>query len=520
MKNEKKEKVFSESNVFVAIDSVFQNEFDAVIRKSKLARKDWVEKVYKNTNYNTIWVGNELEVSSLGDSVLRLLQHANYYGLEPKDYSSETLQNLKKELEESKSKEDRLENVLNLEVSITDNILLFAKHLNFGKIENTDSLSILKRKPLTIDIPESFANAAMKKMVFEYLESIQPKQKEYHKLRLGLQKFVEKYSLSKEKVLVQNFKEDSVKAYQQAKKALVLHQYISKNDSEAKLIEALKEFQMDHGLTPDGIVGKNTADALSKSPFEYYQNAAISLERWRWKPDWESSYLHVNIPEYQLTYYKNDTLQLTSNVVVGSNSNRTPEIYSKLSYLVAYPFWNVPQSISIREIMVKAKKDSSYMHTNNYEVFSKKMEEIPLNEMEWDTLNAKNFNFYIRQKGGSSNALGFVKFIFHNDYSIYFHDTPTKYHFNRDIRNYSHGCIRVEKAMQLADTLLKIDRNEYNLDSVKSYIDRKKEKKMLFTQKTPIYLQYITCAVNQNNRLIFYKDIYGYDEKIRKLLFK
>ena len=213
-------------------------------------------------------------------------------------------------------------------------------------------------------------------------------------------------------------------------------------------------------------------------------------------------------------------MQLTSNVVVGSAANRTPEIYSKLSYLVAYPFWNVPQSISINEIMVKAKKDSNYMHENNYEVFSRKMEEIPLEEMEWDTLNAKNFSFYVRQKGGPSNALGFVKFIFHNDFSIYFHDTPTKYHFNRDIRNYSHGCIRVEKAMQLADTLLKSDHNEYNLDSVKSYIEKQEEKKMPFTQKLPIYLQYITCSVSQNNRLIFYKDIYGYDEKIRKVLFK
>ncbi len=517
---EKKEEVFSKPIVIVNVDSLFQNNFSTIAKRNELTHKDWVEKVYANTNYTPIWIDNELEVNSLGDSILNVLQHANYYGLESKDYDSDKLQSLKMELLQSKSNEDHLPEAFNLEILLTDNLLLFAKDLNFGKIENTDSLSIIKRKPLTIDIPVSFAQALNKKAVFDYLENIQPKQKEYHKLRLALQKFVEKSSLSKEKVHVQNYKEDSVKAYHQAKKSLVLHQYIAKNDSDSKIMEALQEFQIDHGLIPDGIVGKNTADALSKSPYEYYQNAAISLERWRWKPDWESSYLHVNIPEYRLTYYKNDTLQLTSNVVVGSISNRTPEIYSKLSYLVAYPFWNVPQSISINEIMVKAKKDSNYMHNNNYEVFSKKRIEIPLEKMEWDTLNAKNFNFYIRQKGGSSNALGFVKFIFQNDFSIYFHDTPTKYHFNRDIRSYSHGCIRVEKAMQLADTLLKSDRNEYNLDSVKGYIKKQEEKKMFFTQKLPIYLQYITCSVSQNNRLIFYKDIYGYDENIRKILFK
>ncbi len=519
---EKKEEVFSKPLILITIniDSLFQNKFRSLTNSKELRHKNWVEKVYKNLDYKTIWINNELKTSSLGDSVLRILQHANYYGLEAKDYKSEELQNLKKELFQTKSKEDRLQHAINLEVLLTDNILLFAKHLHIGKIENTDSLSILERKPLTIDLPLSFAQAEKKDSIFNFLEKIQPQQREYQNLRLALQKFVEKSALSKEKVLVKNFREDSVKAYQQAEKALILHQYISEKKSESELLVALKEFQIDHGLTPDGIVGENTAESLSKSPYEYYQNAAISLERWRWKPEWESSYLYVNIPEYRLTYYKNDTLQLASNVVVGGNYNRTPEIYSKLSYLVAYPFWNVPQSISVREIMVKAKKDSNYMHKNNYEVFTKKLKEIPLEEMEWDTLNAKNFNFYVRQKGGSSNALGFVKFIFHNDFSIYFHDTPTKYHFNRDIRNYSHGCIRVEKAMQLADTLLKSDRNLYNLDSVKSYIEKQKEKKMMFTQKLPIYLQYITCAVNQNNRLIFYKDIYGLDDKIRKVLFK
>ena len=284
MDKEKKEEVFPKPLVLVNVDSLFQNYFSTITDKNELTHKDWVEKVYSSTNYTPIWIDNEFQVNSLGDSILNMLQHANYYGLESKDYESDKLQSLKKTLLHSKSHEDRLPDAFNLEVLLTDNLLHFAKHLNFGKIEKIDSLSILERKPLTIDIPVSFAQALNKKAVFDYLDSIQPKQKEYHKLRLALQKFVEKSSLTKEKVHVENYKEDSVKAYQQAKKSLVLHQYITKNDSESKVIEALKEFQLDHGLTPDGVVGKNTAGALSKSSYEYYQNAAISLERWRWKP--------------------------------------------------------------------------------------------------------------------------------------------------------------------------------------------------------------------------------------------
>lgn len=519
-KNQEKEIISVLPNKQINVDSLLQKRFNSISNSMVFANAEWVKQVYHENNFKSIWIDNNLKISRLGDSVLNVLQKANYFGLESNDYKSDELQSLKREMKKAKTEENLFKNALNLEVLLTDKMLLFAKHLNYGKIQNTDSLSILKRKPQKISIPKSFVQAVKKKEVLDFFEIIQPKQKEYQSLRLAVQKFVQTSNLSKDKVYVQNFKEDSIRSYEQAKNALILHQYIAKKASNSKLINALKEFQIDHGLTPDGLIGKNTANALSKSPYEYYQNAAVSLERWRWKPDWESSYIYINIPEYGLNYYKNDTLKLNSKVVLGGNYHKTPEIYSRISYLVSYPFWNVPQSISVNEIMVKAKKDTLYMRKNEFEVFTKRRIKIPLNEIRWDTLNSNNFNYYIRQKGGSSNALGYVKFIFPNDFSIYLHDTPTKYYFNRDIRNYSHGCIRVEKAMQLADTLLKNDHNAYNLDSVKSYILKQKEKKMMFTQKLPIYLQYITCSVNQNNRLIFYKDIYGYDDKIRKILFE
>ncbi|MCK5678104.1 MAG: L,D-transpeptidase family protein, partial [Flavobacteriaceae bacterium] len=354
----------------------------------------------------------------------------------------------------------------------------------------------------------------------DYLLDLQPQHEGYKNTQNALRVFLKKASLSKKIIKVINYKEDSLKAYKQAKKSLVNHRYILKKSSDSVFINGLKKFQTDHGLTSDGVVGKNTAMALSISPFEYYQNAAISLERWRWKKVWKPTFIYVNIPAYFIKYYKNDTLQFRSNVVVGTVRNKTPEVYGKLNHLVAYPYWNVPTSISVNEILVNAKKDTSYMERNNYEVFSNKFKEISLDSIKWDTIHKKNFHYYIRQRGGTSNALGLVKFIFNNKYSIYLHDTPTKYYFYRDIRAYSHGCIRVQKALQLADTLLISDKNKFTLDSVFAYIDKKEEKKMIFTKKLPLYIQYITCTSDKNNRLIFYKDIYGYDEKVRKILFK
>lgn len=502
------------------IHSYLAKNINEILKENTFFNKGWIEKFYQKNNYKAVWVNDSLHLNTLGDSLLSIFDHANYYGLDSKDYKSDELKKLIKRLKKVNSTDKMYKEATLLELFLSDNYMLFGKHLNFGKIENVDSLTTIKRKLFTVDLPKYYASAFEKDSVIDYLLDLQPQHEGYKNTQNALRVFLKKASLSKKIIKVINYKEDSLKAYKQAKKSLVNHRYILKKSSDSVFINGLKKFQTDHGLTSDGVVGKNTAMALSISPFEYYQNAAISLERWRWKKVWKPTFIYVNIPAYFIKYYKNDTLQFRSNVVVGTVRNKTPEVYGKLNHLVAYPYWNVPTSISVNEILVNAKKDTSYMERNNYEVFSNKFKEISLDSIKWDTIHKKNFHYYIRQRGGTSNALGLVKFIFNNKYSIYLHDTPTKYYFYRDIRAYSHGCIRVQKALQLADTLLISDKNKFTLDSVFAYIDKKEEKKMIFTKKLPLYIQYITCTSDKNNRLIFYKDIYGYDEKVRKILFK
>ena len=502
------------------IHSYLAKNINEILKENTFFNKDWIEKFYQKNNYKAVWVNDSLHLNTLGDSLLSIFDHANYYGLDSKDYKSGELKKLIKRLKKVNSTDKMYKEATLLELFLSDNYMLFGKHLNFGKIENVDSLTTIKRKLFTVDLPKYYASAFEKDSVIDYLLDLQPQHEGYKNTQNALRVFLKKASLSKKIIKVINYKEDSLKAYKQAKKSLVNHRYILKKSSDSVFINGLKKFQTDHGLTSDGVVGKNTAMALSISPFEYYQNAAISLERWRWKKVWKPTFIYVNIPAYFIKYYKNDTLQFRSNVVVGTVRNKTPEVYGKLNHLVAYPYWNVPTSISVNEILVNAKKDTAYMERNNYEVFSNKFKEISLDSIKWDTIHKKNFHYYIRQRGGTSNALGLVKFIFDNKYSIYLHDTPTKYYFYRDIRAYSHGCIRVQKALQLADTLLISDKNKFTLDSVFAYIDKKEEKKMIFTKKLPLYIQYITCTSDKNNRLIFYKDIYGYDEKVRKILFK
>ena len=133
-------------------------------------------------------------------------------------------------------------------------------------------------------------------------------------------------------------------------------------------------------------------------------------------------------------------------------------------------------------------------------------------------MDADNFNYSVRQRGGGYNSLGYIKFIFPNKHAIYLHDTPTKYQFELEKRAYSHGCVRVKNALDLAGLLLEKDGNDYTLDSVKAYIERKKEKAIGLKHKLPIYIYYMPTVADASGNLIFYDDVYGLDKKLIKLL--
>ena len=478
-----------------------------------------LDSFYTATTVQSIWFDDSLLLNKTGDNFINILHNANQYGLDPKQYSVDKIQRIYHIIKESKTIKNRKELASLLGELLTKNYFIFGKHLNYGLIENVDILTTLSRKEFVINMPDYLLMAYKKDSVIDYLLALQPSQDGYKKLQKGMVKFLQSSTLSKERAKVNTYKVDSLKAIAQSKKALVIHSYIPENSTDTIFIRGLRKFQYEHGLKPDGIIGANTAYALSKSPYEYYQSAAASLERWRWKPSWGKDYIYVNIPAYRLWISLGDTLKIEHKVVVGKLRNKTPEVYSKLSYIAAYPYWHVPTSISVNEVLVKQKKDSNYMTRNNYEVFTKKLEPVSIKQINWDTVNRSNFNFYFRQRGGSSNALGLVKFIFYNKYSIYLHDTPTKYHFNREIRAFSHGCIRVQDAMQLADNVLRYDENLFSIDSVYSYVEKRNEKKMMLTKKLPVYIQYIVCDTDKDNTIIFYRDIYKKDNDVIRLLF-
>ena len=476
------------------------------------------QEFYKIHDYKPVWLNNEVLLNDRGQELFELLKNARYFGLEPRYYSFTRLDSLLTGLNNEKSLEEKLTKAAALEGLLTEKYFLMGKHLNHGLIKETDTFSSLPRKSFKVNLPEYLKKAQESDSVIPYLLALQPDHFPYKKLQTALERYVRNTKLVREKVAVPSKKTDSLGAISSARKALVIHQYLKDTLSEVRYLEALKEFQKNHGLNPDGVVGVNTAAALSRSPYEEYQSAAVSLERWRWKPVWKKDFVYVNIPSCHLWFVENNVLKSEHRVVVGSKGNNTPEVYSKLDHLVAYPFWHVPRSISVNEILAKAKNNPAYLARNNYEVIVDSKIVSP-ETIQWDTINDANFRMRIRQKGGTGNALGLVKFIFNNPYAIYLHDTPSKYHFEREVRTYSHGCIRVKDALLLADKILEFDENIYTLDSINHYVEMRKQKAMPVKKQIAIYIQYVVCEGEDNGRIVFYQDVYRQDVAIKNHMF-
>lgn len=276
-----------------------------------------------------------------------------------------------------------------------------------------------------------------------------------------------------------------------------------KKDNESDLYdedlkEALAQFQLHHGLNKDSIITTEHIAALNVPIQDYIKKMVVNLERLRWIPtemNEADELILVNIPAYHLDYYKNGKVIFDSDVIVGGVMHKTVIFDGEMSYLAFSPYWNIPPSIIKNEIKPGMEKDDKYLEKRN---------------MEWNNGN-------VRQLPGASNSLGLVKFMFPNENNIYLHDTPAKSLFDSEDRARSHGCIRVEKARDLAVTILEGDK-EWSPEKVDSAMHAGKENTYSLKNKIPVYIGYFTAWVDENGEINFYKDVYERDDKLAELL--
>lgn len=312
--------------------------------------------------------------------------------------------------------------------------------------------------------------------IYDYTMNLMPKTKRY----TGLKEYMDYlYSIKKEYMPPQ-FKGDEAEDTIRIKKVFNLLQSanLEENPERSPEFEAeLLEYQRRHGLAVDGDIGPSTKRALKTSIYSIIRKVKKNLALERISSPKGSNYVLVNIPEFKMHYYDNDEPVLNMKIVVGKTKMRTPVFNRKMQYIVKNPRWNVPGSIYRKE----------YAHKS---------------ESQLKKLGLRyNSEGKLYQPSGPKNALGIVKFLFPNKFNVYMHDTPAKSLFNRRVRAFSHGCIRLEKPLELLNEL------GYSYNT-------KKNKWITLKKKIPVYVEYHTVWVDDEGIVQFRHDIYGYEKKL------
>lgn len=271
------------------------------------------------------------------------------------------------------------------------------------------------------------------------------------------------------------------------------------NFYDQELMDGIMKYKLRYALKPNYIITKDFIDQMNEPVSDRIKTIMLNMERCRWIPpslEKQDEFVMVNIPSFKLYYIKNGNFDLVSNVFIGTPLTKTVIFSGQIDRIVFSPYWYMPANIIQNELKLKMAEDKNYLAEHN---------------MEWN-------GGRVRQKPGPDNALGLVKFIFPNPNDIYMHDTPSKSLFGFEKRIFSHGCINVEKAKELAVSMLK-DYPEWTTDKINQAMSGKTETPFILKKKVPIYIGYFTAWVNKDGDIGFFPDVYERDPQLNSILF-
>ncbi len=283
-----------------------------------------------------------------------------------------------------------------------------------------------------------------------------------------------------------------------------------------ELVAAVKRFQHWQGLEDDGAIGPRTREWLNATPQLRASLLALNIQRLRLLPDDMHNGIMVNIPNYSLVYYVNGDERLSSRVIVGRPDRKTPLMRSALNNVVLNPPWNVPTTLVRQDIIPKVKRDPMYLYKHGYTLlsgWSSDAEVIDPSMIDWGMVSAASFPYRLRQAPGDGNSLGRYKFNMPSSDAIYLHDTPNHALFQKDIRALSSGCVRVNKASDLANLLLQ-DAG-WSGPRISSTLKEGNTRYVPIRQRIPVNLYYLTAWVARDGQPQFRTDIYNYDATAR-----
>ena len=463
---------------------------------------------YIGRNFEPFWVKSERRLENLVSSI----SEAKLHGLPLSRYPLE-------ELRQSIFEND-LSQKAKLELMATETFLLFAQDISGGILNPNKIDENINVNPERKDANVLLASLTDSVDVNLFFRSLFPSSNEYKSLLKELKKLRE-ISLNgawgdlvpTDAVLAVGMTHDNVPFLRKRlyKMGYPVYETHSRYFDE-QLNDSVKRFQEYHGLNPDGVFGKRSIEAVNVPPKTRLMQVLVNLERMRWNNhDRGPEYVLVNQPNFQ-AYFKSENEKIwESRVVIGLPSNQTAEFNDTMTHMVVNPTWHVPKSIAVDEYLPLIQSDPNFLNDNEMVLMVRGTDTIiDSNLIDMQAFTPDNFPFLIKQIPSNINALGLVKFMFPNKFSIYMHDTPMKDLFFKDERTFSHGCIRLQEPFEFAYSLLR--KQEVDPESKFQEVLQKEEETYInLSRKIPVYITYRTAFFDDFGQVHYRADVYGRD---------
>jgi len=489
-----------------------------------------VAKLYETSGYSLLWVQNG-RVRPQGLAVIELLQNADAKGLDPEDYDGSRWQGRILKLGQKPSEQD----LASFDTALTVSAMRYIRAVYCGRVNPKEFKFQLDMGWVQLSLAEFIQTQVMNENdPAAEIQKLEPPFLGYRKL-LALLPVYEAYARQDDGEKLPTVTK-TVRPGQPYPGLARLGRFLqtigdiprgaqlnpNATTYDGVLVEGVKHYQDRHGETPTGNLDPRTINELNTPPAVRIRQIKLTLERWRWLPhSFRQPPVVVNLPEFRIRAMNPDgTIAFYKNVVIGkAYGHKSPIFEKEIQYVVFRPYWEVTPSIQRNEIVPHILKDSNYIAKHNFEVVTPKGEVVTDNQVSPEVLEGiKSLHLMVRQKPGGTNSLGLVKIIFPNPDNVYLHGTDAPELFSQDVRDFSHGCIRVEKPEDLVAWVLR-NNPGWDLGRVKATMNGEKNNLQVdLVTRIPVLIVYGTAAVNEENQIRFFDDIYGYDAELDKAL--
>lgn len=465
--------------------------------------RDAVTAFYEARAFEPVWLAPDGTWSTRATAIVARLRLARVDGFDPADYERPSFASL----------DGRATDVAAADIEVSGALALYALHAFGGRIDMRRLAPFAHARPPIPDLAAVLGRIADTSATAAALENLHPAHPGFVALRLELERLlatdVEPRALSRRAIpngpLLRLGMSDTRVPSLRERFALATPQTRS-DVVDAALVAAVRAFQQAHGLDPTGVVGPATLRALNRDEAQPSGESAdrlaeivVNMERWRWLPrDLGDLHVWTNIPEYLVRVVHEGRVRFVGRTVVGKRETPTPMFSDEMEYFVVNPSWTVPPGIARREFFP--------LLASNPEALARRGIQV--------TRNGRRTVF--RQPPGERNALGRIKFMFPNDHSIYLHDTPARGYFQRQVRTFSNGCVRVDNPLAFAEAVFQRETN-MTARRIESMYGNS-ERHVRLRHRVPVHLAYFTLMIDERGETRRVADVYGLDDRMRALL--